>query len=120
MKQQFTSCFENSLVPNIGQVCYSLPVIGIGHSLGGKITCLIDTQLGVRQRKIANIFLAFNNYGPYDSLDIFQSQSKAMGPEIMRVFQTVISAPEIQAFIKLAKAVRPMTFVHLWAYKYTQ
>lgn len=108
MKQQFTACFENSLVPNIGQVCYSLPVVGISHSLGGKITCLIDAQLGpgitARQRKIANIFLAFNNYGPIDSLDIFQSQSKAMGPEIVRVFQAVISAPEIQAFIKLAKS----------------
>ena len=139
LKRQFIACFENSLVPTIGKVCYTLPVIGLGHSLGGKLTCLMDSPVGdvterkvkTSYRKIANIFLAFNNYGPYDSLgailssytygsylsslllflfcfeseDIFQSQSQAIGPETMRVIQEVVSAPEIQAFIRLAKSV---------------
>ena len=49
---------------------YSVPIVGVGHSLGGKLLSLIDAnkQIKPTYKKHANIFLAYNNYGFLDSI----------------------------------------------------
>lgn len=104
---KFNDCFENSLVPIIGPTCYDLRIIGIGHSLGGKLTALIDSsnKYNTKYKKICNVFLAFNNYGALDSLDMIQAQSEKFTPEVKSIIDGIISAPEVANFIKMAKTV---------------
>lgn len=68
--QKFKACYYNSLPTILGNSLEAIPVIGLSHSLGGKLTVLIGSRKEERKllpARTANIFLSFNNYGIKDS-----------------------------------------------------
>ena len=76
--KKFKTCYYDYIVPYCnGKDIDTIPVIGLSHSLGCKLTTMINSKLSYRRllspsaskkRKIANIFLAYNNYGIKDSI----------------------------------------------------
>ena len=71
----FTNCYKNNIVPllsgssnssSVRDAVRSIPIIGLSHSLGSKLTALMCSRKEDRKAlpyRVANIFLAFNNYG---------------------------------------------------------
>ena len=62
----FNNVYKRIIANDKSGIIATLPVIGLCHSLGGKLTSLFSSTddvhcLGVRRK--ANIFLAFNNFG---------------------------------------------------------
>ena len=75
---KFRSCFNLSLRPLLGDVIDEVPVIGLSHSLGGKLNTILCSRKEDRKllpERAANIFLAFNNYGMKDSSDVSSKQA---------------------------------------------
>ena len=64
----------------IGPRGREVPVIGLSHSLGGKLMALSNSRKQDRRKvppKAANIFLAFNNYSLKQSIALSQDQLPA-------------------------------------------
>ena len=73
----FLDCYSNLLQPMIGDGLTSVPVIGLSHSLGGKLMSLINSNKLLRKRlptRAGNIFLAFNNYNVNKGLEDMLSE----------------------------------------------
>eukprot|EP01038_Epipyxis_sp_PR26KG_P006270 gene6270-8635_t len=68
----FNKCYKNSIKKILGPTFLNVPIFGLSHSLGGKITSIINSRKDLRKSmpiKYANIFLSFNNYDAIDSLN---------------------------------------------------
>lgn len=72
----FTNCYKKNIIPlllgssgsssSIDRAIRSIPIIGLSHSLGSKLTALMCSRKEDRKimpYRTANVFLAFNNYG---------------------------------------------------------
>lgn len=73
----FRECYYKSLPTILGNSMDAIPVIGLSHSLGGKLSVLISSRKEDRKllpTKAANVFLSFNNYGLQDSNRFNQGQ----------------------------------------------
>jgi len=101
----FAACYFDSLLPLIGvQIGTSVPIIGLSHSLGGKLTSLLSSRKQDRKttpRRFANVFMAFNNYGLLQSAAMGGQQVEAMG-QVKRVVDTFRS-PEVQELLSRAR-----------------
>jgi hypothetical protein len=89
--KSFSSCYFNHIQSMLGSACSDVPIIGLSHSLGGKITVLMGSLIKERKtspKRYGNVFLAFNNFGIMDSLDMSTSQAfKTVPPDVRRQMQ---------------------------------
>lgn len=105
VQSSFYTCYQQSLKPILGDTWSNVPIIGLSHSLGGKIR-ILDECNPKNNRRIptcANIFLAFNNFDARQSLDMTANAS----PELKKVMEAVQS-PEVQRLLNLAKSGSPV------------
>ena len=99
---QFTTVYNNDIRKLLGKgQLEDIPVIGLSHSLGGKLTALMNSRKEDRKIlpvKAGNIFLSFNNYGVQDTSEMGFKQAKRVSPEVEK-FMGMASRPEVkQAF----------------------
>lgn len=66
----------------LGAVYSEVPVIAIGHSLGGKLLILSVPKLRKSHNFVATIFLAFNNFNAKKSIDFSKEQGSRISPEL--------------------------------------
>jgi hypothetical protein len=57
----------------------SLPIYGVGHSMGCKVHLLLCSQYDVR--RAGNIFISFNNFSARDSVPLLNQMPSDMGME---------------------------------------
>jgi hypothetical protein len=72
----FFGAYQKALLNGISTTKPQIPIIGLSHSLGGKLTALISSDLSKRKstpKRRANIYMAFNNYGAQESMDNVRS-----------------------------------------------
>lgn len=85
--ESFTACYDNHLRRMLGSSSSMVPILGLSHSLGGKLTILsnslslaekdeISKRRVITPRRYGNIFLSFNNFGLADSLQISEQDEK--------------------------------------------
>ena len=110
LESKFGACYVNDLLPMIGKAAIQdVPIVGLGHSLGGKLTALIDCKSSSSSsntqayKKLCNIYMAFNNYGVTDNLQQVREMSDQLSPEVRRLVDTVANAPEIANLMEIAK-----------------
>ena len=106
----FSQCYKNRLLPLMGggDMALQVPIIGLSHSLGGKLTALIHSRKDLRRRlppRAANIFLAFNNYGFQQSIEMSQSQAGSFDPR-MQEMMDAINNPQVQGLIDMARGAK--------------
>ena len=99
---QFTNVYNNDIRKLVGnRQLDDIPVIGLSHSLGGKLTALMNSRKEDRKMlplKAGNIFLSFNNYGVQDTSAMGFKQAKRVSPDVEK-FIGMASRPEVkQAF----------------------
>ena len=100
--KSFTNCYYNQICPIIGPAAKSVPVIGLSHSLGGKLNVLLNSSKEDRKKipaRAANVFLAFNNAGVQDNVEIMSSQAAKISPEMAKAVE-VLKSPDIQRIYK--------------------
>ena len=89
--KSFSSCYFNHIKSILGNAFGDVPILGLSHSLGGKITVLMGSLIKERKtspKRYGNVFLAFNNFGIMDSLDMTTSQAfKTVSPGVRRQVQ---------------------------------
>ena len=109
MLKDFSDCCEFFLENQVGLrnelEQNTIPFIGIGHSLGGKLQLLGGSTISKQTQNIqnvqsnelarfeslkyggkdANIFIAFNNYGLSDSIEIGKNEVLKVAPELSKV-----------------------------------
>ena len=104
----FYSCYTETVLPIIGGVnvdSASVPIIGMGHSLGGKLLVCMNSlrqaniAVANRYQPTANIFLAFNNYGAQDSLEMTKRQISQSSPELKKILDSV-NIPQIKKIVQ--------------------
>lgn len=94
----FTTCYRNDVLPLLGKGGSSVPVIGLSHSLGGKLMALAGSRREDRRSaplRAGNIYLAFNNYSFQQSV----SMSARSSPDISRLLES----PSIKDAMKAVK-----------------
>lgn len=102
----FIQCYNNSMRPLFGPLIEDIPVVGLSHSLGGKLTVLVNSNLETRKslpKRAANVFLAFNNYDLQQSLEAAIKASK-VSSEVGRIVQKMQSGNIPQLLQSLAQA----------------
>lgn len=107
--QSFTRCYQNQLLRLMGdrEEALKVPIVGLSHSLGGKIQALMASRKEDRKKlppRIGNIFLAFNNYGFQQSMEMSQSQAAGFDPKLKEAVDA-INTPEVQNIVDMAKEV---------------
>lgn len=104
IQRSFMQCYDEHLLPILGTSASAVPVIGLSHSLGGKIRILAECNPkragGVET--CANVFLAFNNFDARQSLDLTTQKMSQLSPELKRLADT-IQSPEAQRIIEIAR-----------------
>jgi hypothetical protein len=97
----FSNCYNNKLTEIIGvNSIRNVPVIGLSHSLGGKLMALLCSRKEDRKRlpyRYGNIYLCFNNYGIKENMELMSSQASALSPEIGKIVDTVVKTIEFQS-----------------------
>jgi len=79
--------FSETVREDLGMTESSVPIIGIGHSLGSKVLMLLGALPADSKERLSlitpssNIFLAFNNYGASQSIP-FYSQLRSAGQQL--------------------------------------
>jgi len=102
----FIQCYNNSMRPLFGPLIEDIPVVGLSHSLGGKLTVLVNSNLEMRKllpKRVANVFLAFNNYDLQQSLQAAIQASK-VSSEVGRLVQKMQSGNIPQLLQSIAQA----------------
>eukprot|EP01041_Mallomonas_annulata_P013131 gene13131-27761_t len=90
----FLDCYKSYILPSLGTVGKDVPIIGLGHSLGGKLMVISGSKESPSINQ-ANIFLAFNNFGAKDSIDISSQQIAKISPELKNIVES-ISFPKFE------------------------
>ena len=101
----FSNCYKLNIMPLLGATGKDVPIIGLSHSLGGKLTILMNSKKQDRKTlppRAANIFLAFNNYGVEDNINLGKTQAAKASPEIQKILEA-IDRPEVQKLLENAK-----------------
>ena len=104
----FSQCYKNRLLPLMGggNEALQVPIIGLSHSLGGKLTALIHSRKDLRKvlpPRSANVFLAFNNYGFQQSMEMSREQAGQLDPRIEEIVGYA-NNPRVQSLIAMAKS----------------
>ena len=104
IQRSFIQCYNQHLLPILGSSASAVPVIGLSHSLGGKIRILAECNpKRVNQiETCANVFLAFNNFDARQSLDLTTAKMSQLSPELKRLADT-IQSPEVQRIVEAAR-----------------
>lgn len=80
--RSFAKLYKTRLTPLLGPSTIStVPVIGLSHSLGGKLSVILNSNRDYRKlgpKRLANVFMAFNNFGLKDAMDLSAKESKAI------------------------------------------
>lgn len=100
----FSNCYKLNIMPLLGTAGKDVPVLGLSHSLGGKLTVLMNSKKQDRKTlppRAANIFLAFNNYGVQENIDLGKTQAAKASPEIQKLLEA-IDRPEVQKLFETA------------------
>jgi hypothetical protein len=102
----FLDCYNNLLTKVIGPDIRNVPVVGLSHSLGGKLTALLNSNKRLRRilpRKIGNIYLAFNNYDIDQSLELSKKRLSSISPDLEKIFDiTTMTQSLIQTLSQTA------------------
>lgn len=83
--KNFNECYYSSLLPMLGPLGNKVPVVGLSHSLGGKLTALLSSNRQNRRKspqRAGNIFMAFNNYGFRQSLSLSAQGAAQASPGV--------------------------------------
>ena len=83
--KNFNECYYSSLLPMLGPLGSKVPVVGLSHSLGGKLTALLSSNRQNRRKspqRAGNIFMAFNNYGFRQSLSLSAQGAAQANPGV--------------------------------------
>lgn len=106
IQDSFNKCYSSDISRILGSAVTDVPVIGLSHSLGGKIRILIESSSSsvrsTEDRKsatCANVYLAFNNYDAKQSLDLMGSVLSNASPEMKKV----VESPEVQRVLALTR-----------------
>ncbi|KAJ1422442.1 hypothetical protein B484DRAFT_452377 [Ochromonadaceae sp. CCMP2298] len=102
----FEKCYLNSVLPLMGPAAQDVPIVGLSHSLGGKLTALIGSDKSLRRRgrlpkRRANVFLAFNNYGLQQQMQATAGQATKASPELGKILEA-FNAPGVQRMVQEA------------------
>lgn len=103
----FSDCYSTEIKALVGPIHSQVPVIGLSHSLGGKLIVLLNSNKA-RRRKIpqraCNIFMSFNNYDMKSSLDLWKKQASNVSPEFKTVIDTInaVQSSDLQGVINAA------------------
>ena len=103
MKKSFYDCYQSQILPTLGSVGSEIPVIGLGHSLGGKLMVISGAANDKTFQNNANIFLAFNNYGIRDSIEMTTKQRSKLPPELQKIFDS-ISFEQIEKIVEVTSS----------------
>ena len=101
----FSNCYKLNIIPLLGAAGKDVPIIGLSHSLGGKLTVLMNSKKQDRKTlppRAANIFLAFNNYGVEENINLGKTQAAKASPEVQRMIEA-LDRPEVQKLFENAK-----------------
>lgn len=101
----FTNCYRSNVLPLLGKLGPEVPVFGLSHSLGGKLVVLMNSKKEARKSlppRAGNIFLAFNNYGVQENIELGRAQAAKASPEVQKILDAV-SRPEVQKMFQTAK-----------------
>ena len=107
----FSSCYKSNVLPLLGTVGKDIPIFGLSHSLGGKLTVLMNSKKQDRKTlppRAANVYLAFNNYGIQENIELGRAQAGKASPEVQKVLDA-ISRPEVQQLFQKAKESKLVT-----------
>jgi hypothetical protein len=108
ISSQFSYCYQKSILPLMGPEGRMVPIIGLSHSLGGKFTALLCSRKQDRKSippRLGNVYMAFNNYGLSQSLELSQSQIKDFSPEMQKVMSSV-NLPQFKNILNMARSTR--------------
>mmetsp|Transcript_7778 Transcript_7778/g.7963 ORF Transcript_7778/g.7963 Transcript_7778/m.7963 type:complete len:415 (+) Transcript_7778:73-1317(+) len=108
--QSFQNCYYSFILPTLGNYGEEIPVIGLSHSLGGKLMVLTAAD-NKKSLHSANIFISFNNFGAKDSIDISARQMSKLSPELQQIFD----AFSFQQITSLLKAAKPTNFKDIFS-----
>jgi len=101
----FSNCYNTNIRPLLGTAFKDIPIFGLSHSLGGKLTVLMHSKKENRKvlpPRAGNIFLAFNNYGIEENIALGRETAAKSSPEIQKILDAV-DRPEVQKLIEQAK-----------------
>jgi hypothetical protein len=117
----FARCYYSQLLPLMGgnkdtatrcmEEALQVPIVGLSHSLGGKIMALMGSRKEDRRKvptRIGNVFMAFNNYGFQQSLEMSQTQAQAAtDPRLREAMDAMMndSRPELQGVLNAAREI---------------
>ena len=100
----FNECYNTLLTSLVGTELSTVPIIGLSHSLGGKLTALFSSNKKLRRlgpRRIGNIYLAFNNYDMSQSMEVSKQQASRISPDLEQVIDTITDGSKtIQNFLQ--------------------
>lgn len=102
ISKMFTRCYNDYLTPIIGASIKIVPIISVSHSLGGKLTALLISRKEDRKTtpaRKASVFLAFNNYGFSESINLSLSQAAKMSPEVGKVVDAIRDNNNVQNLV---------------------
>lgn len=91
----FADCYSTSIVDIVGPGLEDVPVIGLSHSLGGKLMALMNSNKMLRRKppfRAANVYLAFNNFDLQESLSLSKEQAGKVSPQLQSILDTVLQS----------------------------
>ena len=98
----FSNCYYNRITSMLGPAIKNIPLLGLSHSLGGKLTAIIGSTLKFRKtspKRVGNVYLAFNNFGIRDSIGLSMSQASKSSPELKSLID-LLDSPSIKSAIE--------------------
>jgi len=108
--QQFATCYGNPVRKLVGKGFDDVPVIGLSHSLGGKLTVLVNSRKEDRRMqpvRAGNVYMCFNNFGMQATSNLTANQAVKFVPELEGLFSAATS-PEVR---RVVDAVQGGTFL---------
>lgn len=87
ISNSFSTVYQSYIQSILGPVYSEVPVIAIGHSLGGKLVVLSLSQSNNPQTYAAAIFLSFNNFNAKRSIDFSKEQASKISPELKSLLE---------------------------------
>lgn len=109
---QFASCFNNDIRKLIGNSVDDVPVIGLSHSLGGKLTALVNSRKEDRKSqpsRAGNVFMSFNNYGVKDTSELAARQARRVSPQVDTIIDAA-SQPEVKRLVNVFNTAKDDRF----------
>lgn len=94
----FTTCYRDDVLPMLGKRGNRVPVIGLSHSLGGKLMALVGSRRDDRRSaplRAGNVYMAFNNYSFQESV----AMSARSSPDISKLLES----PSVKGAMKAVK-----------------